>query len=272
MTDQLVALIRGVPIRYFDRYAGGVVAVFPEYYWGEPTPEQRNAQLSIKRDYEEWIDLLRCILRKATDEVAGRIREADESFRIWLELGSNWSLSPDAGANERKLREDASRFSAILDILDSGAPNEVIVIPDTNSLVGTPEPPQYRPIAGRDNFVFLLLPTVLGELDELKNLHKNPDFREKAKKVIIRIKGWRTQGSLRDGVTVDRTITVMAIANEPDMEGALSWLDPKVRDDRILASVLEVQASHPTARVVLVTGDINLSNKAAAARIEQSDI
>jgi len=191
---------------------------------------------------------------------------------MWLELDTNWSLSADQQANEGKLREDAAKFSAIIDILDSGASGAIIVIPDTNSLVGTPDPSHYRAIAGSDSFVFVLLPTVLSELDELKNLHKNPDFREKAKKVITRVKGWRTQGSLREGVIVDRTITVTAIANESDMDNALSWLDPKIRDDRILASVLEVQASYPTAKVVLVTGDINLLNKADVARIQHVEI
>lgn len=272
MTDRLAAVIRGVPIKYFETGGSGIIVVTPNYYWDEPTAEQQNAQLRIKRDYEEWFEVLRSVLRKATDDVGTKIEQADLGFRIWLELDTNWSLSADQEANEGKLREDAAKFSAILDILDSEASGEIIVIPDTNSLVGTPDPSHYRALAGSDSFVLLLLPTVLSELDELKNLHRNPDFREKAKKVITRVKGWRTQGSLRDGVIVDRTITVRAIANEPDMKNALSWLDPNIRDDRILASVLEVQSSYPTAKVVLVTGDINLLNKADAARIQHAEI
>ena len=147
-----------------------------------------------------------------------------------------------------------------------------ILIPDTNAIVSNPSPTQYRPIAGNGNFVFLLLPTVLAELDALKNTHRNPVFREKVNKVITRVKGWRNQGTLRNGVTVDRTITVRAIAIEPSMKDTLKWLDKENRDDRIIASVLEVQSSYPNARVVLITGDVNLLNKADFARIDTSDL
>jgi hypothetical protein len=272
MTDRLAAVIRGVPIKLFDNSGAICVIGRPDYYWGDPTAQQRNAQIGVKRDYKQWLELFRSIMRNATNDVGRSINEADESFRTWLELARNCSLCNDPVANEQKLREDAAQFFAILDILESEPTNEIILIPDTNSLVGTPDPSAYRTLADSDTFVFLLLPTVFSELDALKNHHKNPDFREKAKNVITRIKGWRKQGDLNHGVTVDRTITVRAIAIEPVMENAISWLDPKINDDRILASVLEVLASHPTANVTLVTGDINLLNKADVARIPHAEI
>jgi len=43
-------------------------------------------------------------------------------------------------------------------------------------------------------------------------------------------------------------------------------------DDRIIASILEVQAEYPTSRVVLITNDNNLINKAQAAMIEHKEI
>ncbi len=147
-----------------------------------------------------------------------------------------------------------------------------VLIPDTNAIADNPDPTQYRAITGDDSFIFLLLPTVLGELDQLKNNHRNPDFREKVNKAITRIKGWRHQGHLPSGVTVDGTITVKAVAKEPDMSATLTWLDKENRDDRIIASVLDIQSSYPNAQVVLITGDINLSNKADLARIETSEI
>ena len=62
------------------------------------------------------------------------------------------------------------------------------------------------------------------------------------------------------------------IANEPDMKSSLSWLRGDVRDDRIIASVLELQSVNPVSRVILVTGDINLQNKADVAMIECIDL
>ena len=170
------------------------------------------------------------------------------------------------------MRDDAELFVRILEIVEVNGAVEIILVPDTNAIIGKPDPTQYKAIAGDDKFVFLLLPTVLAELDTLKNNHRNPDFRKKVNKVITRVKGWRTQGTLRDGVTVSETMTVKAVASEPNMQRTLKWLDKDNRDDRIIASVLEVQSTYPTARVVLVTGDINLLNKADVARIESAEL
>lgn len=117
---------------------------------------------------------------------------------------------------------------------------------------------------------------MLGELDELKIAHKNPDVRERAKRAIARIKGWRDQarragGTLNDGTVVDRSITIQSLHVEPDVNNSLSWLDGSVADDRIIAAVLALTAEHPAARVVLVTGDVNLQNKADAAMVEAAD-
>ena len=169
------------------------------------------------------------------------------------------------------MRKAEERFFEILATVSSHEASETILIPDTNAIVGEPDPSQYRDIAGSASFVFFLLPAVLGELDTLKNSHRNEDFRKKVQKAIKRIKGWRHQGSLRDGVKVDQTITVKAAATEPDMRNTLMWLDEHSQDDRIIASVLELQSSYPVAGVVLVSGDINLLNKADTAWIQTAE-
>ena len=272
ITERSADLVRDMPVECLDRNGGGVVIIAPEYYWGQASPEQLNAQIAIKRDYEVWFEIFRSSLRTATNDLNRRIKEADQAFRRWIELSSNWSISPDRAANEKQLRDDVERFIKILAILEVDGAIETILIPDTNAIVGEPDPAQYKDIAEDDSFVFLLLPTVLAELDTMKNSHRNPDFRERVKKTITRIKGWRNQGSLLDGVTVSRTITVRAVASEPDMQCTLTWLDEHNRDDRIIATVLEVQSDHPAARVVLITGDINLLNKADVAQIESAEV
>ena len=272
ITGELEALIQELPVKWLDRSGDGVVIIAPEYYWGELSAKQMNTQLAIKRDYEEWFEVMSSVLAKATDDLDRRIREADRDLRMWIELRSNWSLQPDPVSNEKSLRNDADKFMKVLSIIEASGPIPPVLIPDTNAIVSNPDPTQYRTIVDGGNFTFLLLPTVLAELDELKNAHRNPEFRDKVSKVIRRIKGWRNQGPLRNGVTVDGTITVRAVAVEPDMQHTLTWLDKGNRDDRIIASVLEVQASYPNARVVLITGDVNLSNKADLARITISDL
>ena len=273
LTQRLGALVQELPVEWRDRSGGGgVVIIAPEYYWGEPSAEQLNVQLAIKRDYDEWFDVFRSVFANATDDLDRRIRKADQRLRMWIEMRSNWSLQADPASNEQSLRDDAEQFEALLSIIEASGPMPPVLIPDTNAIVGNPDPTQYRTLADEGSFIFLLLPTVLAELDELKNTHRNPDFRHKVNKVITRIKGWRNQGNLRSGVTVDANITVRTVAIEPDMQNTLTWLDKENRDDRIIASVLEVQSAYPNARVVLITGDVNLSNKADLARLATSDL
>ena len=208
----------------------------------------------------------------ATDDIDRRIKTADARLRKWIELGSNWSITQSRATNEKELNDDANRFYEILRVAEYQDHTETILAPDTNSIVSEPDPMKYRTIVEDGRFVFLLLRTVLAELDTLKYSHRNPGFREKVQKAIIRIKGWRNQGPLLGGVTVDQSITVRAIGSEPDMQRTLSWLDKDNHDDKIVAAVLEVQSAHPASRVVLVTGDVNLMNKADLAQIETAEL
>lgn len=63
---------------------------------------------------------------------------------------------------------------------------------------------------------------------------------------------------------VTKSNRALAVAKEPDRELAPSWLDPDSRDDRLLAACLELQGDRPEAALILVTGDLNLQNKADA--------
>ncbi|MCY4377006.1 MAG: PIN domain-containing protein [Spirochaetaceae bacterium] len=225
-----------------------------------------NEQLQIKRDYDVWIQSFQLLFRGSSDDLTRRIKEYDKEVRTWIELGENWSLTSNRDDNAEKMRAASKQLEDLLAIVAS-TDGERILVPDTNAIANESDPTKYRHIAGHNTYVFLLLPTVLAELDALKNAHRNPDFREKIRRAIARIKGWRTQGALLAGVTVHKTVTVRAIGTEPDMKDSLSWLDKENRDDRIIASVLEVQSDHPTSDVILVTEDVNLLNKADLASI-----
>jgi len=265
---RLTELLSSIPVKRVEREAGPFVLGVPEFQWQIPSAAQRAQQIAIKRDYDRLHELLRVILAGATDDLHRDLQSADSSFRRWLELARNWSLTVDASRNIAQFSEDARALHQIVEVIAATSPHPVVVVPDTNSLMGHPDPIEYRNLAGQHDFIFALLPTVLAELDDLKVLHGNPPARELAKKAIRRIKGWREQGSLREGVTIDKTITVKAMHQEPDMDSTLTWLDSTVMDDRIVASVLQLQAEWPGASIVLVTNDINLLNKADAAAIQ----
>jgi hypothetical protein len=269
VVNGLVRITSEIPVERSDDSnsdRGGLAVVVPDYHWGELTTEQRATQIRLKRIYESAIELLRLLLVRAPIDLVGQLRYADEQFRSCLELANSWGLSPDVSTNEAGLRSTATAFEQILAVLEVTGSGELFAVPDTNSLLEHPDPSEYRSIVGADAFVFMLLPTVLCELDRLKIEHRNPDLRDK--RAITRMKGWRNQGSLSIGVTVDKSITVRACPSEPNMNNTLTWLDSTVGDDRIIASIIALQAEQPSSRVILVTSDINLQNKADAALIE----
>jgi len=214
------------------------------------------------------IELINLIFKDAPKNILIKIEDVDIKIKKWINFKSNWSLDNELDVTIKNFIRDIEGVQNILDILGSENTKELIVIPDTNSLIISADPLKYKEAIKSDKFTFLILPTVLGELDHLKIMHKNENVMKKAKKVIKRIRGWRKQGSLLIGVTFNHTITIKMIAKDPDMNSTLSWLDKDNADDRIIASVLEAQRNNPCSRVILATGDINLQNKAEAAMIE----
>lgn len=271
LVEDLVMLSHAVDVHYKDYSGGGFVVIAPDHHWGQRTPAQQHAHLTLMRRYKQLVELIAVLIRGAPPDLARQLKDADKQFGTWLQLGSNWALSSDKKSNEQRIWDAAARLHAVIAVLSAGPRDKLILIPDTNALLASADPAAYRGIAAADTFELLLLPTVLSELDKLKMLHRNPDVRDKAKRVVTRIKGWRAQGPLLEGVRVDRTITVRAVHNEPKVADSLSWLDADNADDRIIASVLDIQATSPSAHVVLVTGDINLQNKADAAMVETAE-
>jgi rRNA-processing protein FCF1 len=267
ITSELCKLIELVEVKR-RRENSGVVFVAPKYFWGELVAGQESIQFKIKNKYDVISELLKIIFKNAPNGISDKVNENDENFRKWLEFDSNWELSPSHDENKTKIKAVAGDIGKLIDILEVEGTETVVIVPDTNSLLQSADPTSYTGFVNTPHFTFLLLPTVLGELDSLKVLHRNQDVRDKAKKVIQRIKGWRNQGSLTEGVTVSKSIKVIAEHKEPDLKNSLSWLDPSNSDDRIIASVLSVKCSYPSAKVILITSDINLQNKADAAMID----
>lgn len=271
IVSDLGALMADVSIERLDR-SGNIVFVFPDYYWSGLSPKQQGEQLSIKRRYDQWYELAQKLLAGAPKHIAQELHKANQHFREWVEFSQNWSLRPSHEANLGRLDKNAQALHLLLDILATDTESATILVPDTNSLLASADPTRYRPLVDNTPFIFLLMPTILRELDELKMLHRNPEVRDKAKAAITRIKGWRQQGNLASGVTVDRDITVRAVSREPQMEKSLSWLDSSVPDDRLIACLLETIAEFPSAHITLVTGDINLQNKADTAGIPVKEL
>lgn len=266
----LTRLVRISPVRWIDHDAGMFrIANAPDYAFVRSTTEQLRLQVPLKEKYDAWFVRFQLLFPTPPSELEASIKEAHDVVANWIDLGRNYEITMNPEANVQAAQKVLIGFQSFLDLLPTSP--EVVLIPDTNALTTSPNPESYKSIAGTTTFTFLLLPTVLSELDNLKNFARDPAYREKVAKVIRRMKGWRKQGSLIQGIVIHKTICVRAIAHEPNVRKTLPWLDPNTPDDRIIASVVEFQMTSPAACITLVTSDINLQNKAEAAKLPYAE-
>lgn len=239
----------------------GLVVIGPRYYWGKVDDKQRKIQINIKSDYSAWFEFFNMLFRNAPQDIKDKITETNELVRNWIEKESDWSIPATIEEAKLKFRESIGAFHELIGLIERAGEREIILVPDTNSLIIAPDLAKYSTIIDTDTYTIILVPAVLNELDLLKINHRNQDVRDKAKSVIRRIKGLRNQGSLLKGVIINKTVTVRSIAREPNFNETLHWLDSTNDDDRIIATVLEIQCLSPNSIAILVTSDINLQNK-----------
>ena len=271
IAEDFAILLREVPISRLDCEGGGVVIIAPEFWFGDLSPEQKNRQIALVKQYDHTFELIQMLFSGSPPDVHKDIKDADSQLRKWLQLEPNWSIKLDRNQNEREFRKALDEFKRLVDVLAATPTTETIIVPDTNVLLDHIVPTDYTRLVEKDTFTILLLPTILAELDGLKVTHRNEEVRNKAKLAINLIKGWRNQGSLIDGVKTHKTITVRTVATEPKSIYFASWLDKENADDRIIASIFQIYAENPTADVLLITGDINLQNKAEFASVNFRD-
>jgi PIN domain-containing protein len=241
-----------------------VVFIVHPFYWKALPIEHRATQARLLGRYRHWHELFhRCHAQHSSD-MQDAIDKTNTYVLSAIELKSDWTTRATLDQNRAYLSEQLTLFRRLLE-KQAGSDPEFVVVPDTNALLKSADPSHYREIIDSACFRFVIVPTVLAELDGLKRNRAGQALGEKAEKAIRFIKGFRKQGFVLDGVTVAKTITVQMIPTEPRMEKLPSWLDPDNQDDRIIGSALEIQSGQPSAIVVLVTDDMNLQNKAEMA-------
>lgn len=271
--DAIEAEMLAVLDRSSIRYASGstpdskVSAVgVAEWEWGPSNSATIAARMALIRRYDAWHRRLQLLFPYPTREVVGTLTYADQLVRRWLAReGGNDNTVPTT-IEEAKLVAGsmAAMLRNLLDIATHTDDSTIRLLPDTSSLLRNPDMASYGRGVATDSYHVHLVPTVLGELDKLKD-RGPPDMRDQAKAVVRRLKGLRDKGHLREGVRLTKTVTVLIEHREVNPREVLDWLDPNVPDDRILAAALRLQSDHPGGCVVLVTSDLNLQNKADAA-------
>jgi rRNA-processing protein FCF1 len=144
-----------------------------------------------------------------------------------------------------------------------------IIVPDTNALIDNPYIEQWS-FENIDEFTVMLMPTVLSELDDLKNKRNKEDpIRKKAQTVIKEISEYIKRGSLCKGIVIvkDRVLLQMFSDNSYSYLHHLPWGKDN-NDDLILATVLNIKYNNTRSQVYVVTNDLNMRCKANALSVE----
>lgn len=265
----IVELMRQFLLEHTNLYKWNVSDFFVfsggDYAFGELNLEGRQLQSHLLGEYRRYYSLLKVLLNELPNASQVDFYEADKSIRDILEQRRVYWETPNQ-ALEAAIEAMGTQLRLLHHLYDPQE-GQVILVPDTNALyyntrIEAWSYPEF------DKFTFVLLPTVLSELDEHKEGHRNETVREKARKIIRQIKDYRRRGALASGVPIIKGRSeLVAISVEPDMKNTLEWLDSTISDDRILASTLELMHQHPRSSVILVTRDINLQNKAELAKL-----
>jgi rRNA-processing protein FCF1 len=170
---------------------------------------------------------------------------------------------PTSG-NQAKVAQAADQeierqLALIEDLPAAVEPPELIVLPDTNALIQDPAMESW--VLGDKPATIVIAQEVVSELDR-KKVEGNASVAAKADGLIRRLNEYGRRGDTLVGVNLAGRLRLRELALAPDMSLMPEGLDPTHSDDRILATCLWASAQHLTSRVVLVTRDRNLRNKA----------
>lgn len=171
---------------------------FDVYHWSN---KDIPGQIKLKESYSKFSNDFEFLLAKANQDYKNQIQGLQYDIISYIEQKT--AVSTTEGM-KRIFRENLKVFRNYLEILKNNEPKQTLLIPDTNSLINNPDPAFYKELSNQTSFEFIITPTVLSELDNLKVSHRDENFRSKIKSIIKRLKGYRNQGNILEGVNYHR--------------------------------------------------------------------
>lgn len=244
---------------------GSMIVAVNSYSFKKLSDEGKQLQSKILSDYNKTHSIIEILLQDQSKDVKNKLEKATKRISSILEQENTWMKS--TGEAFEKLQESLRKEADLLNGIYDYSNGKYTIVPDTNILLSNPNLVEWN-FEKFEEFCLVLTPTVLSELDHLKINHRVESVREKSQKIIRQIKEFRRRGKLTEGVPmVKNKSEILAVATEPDFTSTLEWLDSNNNDDKLIASTLEIMRRHPHSPVLLMTGDINLQNKAELAQI-----
>lgn len=211
-------------------------------------------------------------MRQSPQSYQEEFKRLDIDMQSWIYMRLAHRMPASQHTAVAELAETVEQYDALLDKLGMNSEGGLVYVVDTNILIDFPDPVEWTEMLSEDAFTVIVPPSVVTELDNLKKGHRDPKIRKRIRRLISTIKEWRRDGSLLEGVELNKNIQVRMIAVDPSFDGAPSWLNENNDDDRLIATTLDVQRDIPTAEVIILTNDLNLQNKAELALIPYAEI
>jgi hypothetical protein len=235
------------------------------FTWSGLSSDHQRLSKRARELLDVWEALAEAAVRAAAPARLESFREFGELMRAIVDqsAGDGAPAGDIVGIRNQLVKVRQHQLNLLTALPSAHGAPELLVVPDSNALVYQPAVEDWNPTDG--DWTLVVVPQVIRELDELKL--RPGDLGEAAGSFIRRLDGYGERGDTFTGVPLRPRARVRELPIEADMARAPSWLQAGHADDQLLASTLELRWQELNARVVLVTRDRNLRNKARLARV-----
>lgn len=257
--DALLA-VSAIAERHPNDGTGPRVITPHPWTWAPLRPEDQRRVGIARKALDAWTEAASGTIRASAPE---RIEDFSDHGAYLVPVVERSSrgdgpTAPDIQRVQQRVRAALDGQLTIVEELPSAhEPPATVLVPDTNALIFNPAIETWN--VGNDRIAITVLPQVIAELDGKKMDRK---IGEKASSLIRRFKEFDRRGDTLVGVPVVGKVMFREVALDSAFDGAPSWLNKRNADDRILAGALDLAQQELASRIVLVTRDRNMQNKA----------
>lgn len=114
----------------------------------------------------------------------------------------------------------------------------------------------------------MLAPAVIAELNQHKDNRNNEWRQKRARKVLAKLKDILKETTPGNPAHVRDRVLLLEITREPRVDWGALGLDPQVKDDRLLATVIEYTEQQPSNRILLISDDFLVQRRGPTYNIQ----
>jgi rRNA-processing protein FCF1 len=238
-----------------------------KFRWAKLPPEFEREQNKLIREFNEWHQDFSALFSDVAQSEAKALGRLKIDLNSWVKFRSAGPLPSSKAEVITSFKALCQEFENQLDKLSlrEGATSFFVV--DTSALIECPDIPMLSSSLKLNEATIIVPSTTISELDELKTGKRDQEFRRRLSSAIKNLKQILASGNAHDGLKISEGVTVKLLAVEPDFANLPAWLDQTLNDDRIIATVIELQIKNPSSSIAIISNDINMHNKASMAGI-----